>query len=46
MLTKLDRYPKDGPRVFIDPAGYKDFVADAEKTFEQAVAQQQAAAAR
>jgi len=46
MLTKLDRYPKDGPRVFIDPAGYKDFVGDAEKTFEQAVAQQQAAAAR
>jgi len=46
MLTKLERYPKDGPRVFIDPAGYKDFVGDAEKTFEQAVAQQQAAAAR
>ncbi|MGA2851654.1 MAG: subclass B3 metallo-beta-lactamase [Terracidiphilus sp.] len=45
MLAKLERYPKDGPRVFIDPAGYKDFVADAEQTFEQAVAQQQAAAA-
>ena len=46
MLTKLERYPKDGPRVFIDPAGYKDFVADSQKTFEQALTEQQAAAAR
>ena len=46
MLTKLERYPQDGPRVFIDPAGYKDFVAEARKTFEQALTQQQAAAAR
>lgn len=46
MLTKLGRYPKDGPSVFIDPAGYKDFVADAQKTFEQELAKQQAAAAR
>jgi metallo-beta-lactamase class B len=46
MLTKLERYPKDGPRVFIDPAGYKDFVADAQKTFEQELTKQQAAAAR
>src|ERR1700691_2444426 len=35
MLTKLKRYPQDGPQVFIDPAGYKDFVARAQKTFEQ-----------
>jgi metallo-beta-lactamase class B len=46
MLTKLKRYPQNGPRVFIDPAGYKDFVADAQKTFEQALTKQQAAAAR
>jgi len=46
MLTKLERYPQDGPRVFIDPAGYKDFVADAQKTFEQALTKQQSAAAR
>jgi metallo-beta-lactamase class B len=46
LLTKLEHYPQDGPRVFIDPAGYKDFVADEEKTFEQALAKQQAAATR
>jgi metallo-beta-lactamase class B len=46
MLTKLKRYPQDGPRVFIDAAGYKAFVADAEKTFEQALTKQKSAAAR
>jgi metallo-beta-lactamase class B len=46
MLTKLERYAQDGPRVFIDPAGYKDFVADAQKTFEQALTRERAAAAR
>jgi len=46
LLTKLEHYPQAGPPVFIDPAGYKDFVADAEKTFEQALAKQQAAATR
>jgi metallo-beta-lactamase class B len=46
LLTKLEHYPQDGPRVFIDPSGYKDFVADDEKTFEQALAKQQAAATR
>jgi metallo-beta-lactamase class B len=45
MLTKLKHYQQDGPRVFIDPAGYKNFVADAQKTFEQALSKQQAAAA-
>jgi len=44
MLAKLERYPKDGPRVFVDPAGYRDFVADARKTFEQALAKQKAEA--
>ena len=46
MLSKLKHYPQDGPRVFIDPAGYRDFVADAQKTFELALHKQQAAAAR
>jgi metallo-beta-lactamase class B len=46
LLTKLKRYPQDGPRVFIDPVGYRNFVADAQKTFEQALHKQQAAAAR
>ena len=42
MLTKLKRYPQDGPRVFIDPAGYKDFVANAQEKFEKALSKQQA----
>ena len=44
MLAKLEHYPQDGSHVFIDPAGYKDFVADAQKTFEEALTRQQAAA--
>ena len=31
MLTKLESYSQDGPRVFIDPAGYKDFATDAQR---------------
>ncbi len=46
MLAKLGNYSKDGPRVFIDPSGYQHFVADAQKTFEQAWMKQKAAAAR
>ena len=46
LLTKLKRYPKAGPRVFIDPAGYREFVADAQKTFEKALAEQQTAAVK
>jgi metallo-beta-lactamase class B len=45
MLTKLQRYLQDGPRVFIDPAGYKDFVANAQKKFEQELTKQQVTAA-
>ena len=44
MLTKLKRYPQDGPHVFIDPDGYKKFVADAQETFEKALSKQEAAA--
>lgn len=42
MLTKLRQYPREGPRVFIDHAGYENFVARAQHTFEQAVSEQQA----
>ncbi|MGA8631824.1 MAG: subclass B3 metallo-beta-lactamase [Terracidiphilus sp.] len=44
MLSKLERYPKEGPRVFIDPAGYKDLVASSQKNFEDAFKKQQAMA--
>ena len=45
MLTKLKRYPQEGARVFIDPAGYKEFVAEAQETFEKEFSKQKAAAA-
>jgi metallo-beta-lactamase class B len=44
MLTKLKRYPQEGPHVFVDPDGYREFVADAEETFENALSKQKAAA--
>jgi metallo-beta-lactamase class B len=47
LLAKLERYPKEGPAVFVDPAGYKKFVDDAEASFKKELAaQQQAATAR
>ena len=45
MLAKLKRYPQDGPRVFIDPAGYKEFVGNAQEKFEKALSKQQAGSA-
>jgi metallo-beta-lactamase class B len=45
MLTKLKHYPQEGPRVFIDPAGYKAFVAHAQEHFEKATTKQDPAAA-
>jgi metallo-beta-lactamase class B len=45
MLIKLKRYSQDGPHVFIDPDGYKEFVADAQETFEKALSKQEAATA-
>jgi metallo-beta-lactamase class B len=44
MLTKLKRYKQDGPRVFIDPVAYKEFVADGEETFRKELSKQQSAA--
>jgi metallo-beta-lactamase class B len=46
MLSKLKHYPQDGSRVFIDPAGYKSYVTEAEQTFERELHNQQAAVAR
>jgi metallo-beta-lactamase class B len=40
LLTKLRRYSLDGPRIFIDPAGYQRFVTDAQQEFEQALEKQ------
>jgi metallo-beta-lactamase class B len=37
MLAKLKRYPQAGPSVFIDPAGYRKFVTDAQQTFRSAL---------
>lgn len=45
MLAKLKRYQQDGPRVFIDPTGYKAFVAESQRAFEAAWKKQQANAA-
>jgi metallo-beta-lactamase class B len=44
MLTKLKRYRQEGPHVFIDPDGYRQFVADAQETFEKELSKQRAAA--
>jgi metallo-beta-lactamase class B len=46
MLTKLQRYPQDGPRVFIDPDGYQHFVAAARYAFEQELSKQRTSLAR
>jgi metallo-beta-lactamase class B len=45
MPSKLQRASKEGSRVFIDPAGYKEFVTDAQQTFEEELRKQKAAAA-
>jgi len=44
MLEKLKRYPKEGPRVFIDPDRYKQFVIKSQEKFEKELIRQQAAA--
>lgn len=43
MLSKLNRYPKEGPEVFIDPAGYQKAVDEAQAIFEKELAKQKAA---
>lgn len=44
LLTKLEQYPKTGPRVFVDPEGYRQFVANADEAFKTELAKQRAAA--
>jgi metallo-beta-lactamase class B len=44
LLAKVARLPKEGPAVFIDPAGYQAAVADARQTFEARLAAQRRAA--
>lgn len=46
LLRKLHHYPKDGPRVFIDPNGYKQFVAGAQENFVKELNKQRTAANR
>lgn len=41
MLGKLERYPQEGPRVFLDHAGYVRFVEEARGNFEREMAKQQ-----
>jgi hypothetical protein len=43
MLTKLRCYLQAGTRVFVDPAGYEQFVEDAQETFRKAFNEQEAA---
>lgn len=45
LLTKLQRYSQIGPRIFVDPEGYRRFVADSEEAFKTVLAKQRAAAA-
>jgi metallo-beta-lactamase class B len=42
LLPKLDRMPKEGPAVFIDPTGYQAQITDAQHNFEAALARQRA----
>jgi metallo-beta-lactamase class B len=44
LLTKLQRFPTVGPRVWVDPNGYQAFVSEGETTFETALAKQRAQA--
>jgi metallo-beta-lactamase class B len=46
MLEKLPRLQTEGPRIFLDPAGYQAFVSAGQATFEQALAKQKAEAAK
>lgn len=38
LLPKLRRMPKEGPRVFIDPAGYQALITHAQRSFEAKLA--------
>lgn len=40
LLKKLQHYPKDGPHVFVDPEGYKQFVTSSEEKFVKELSKQ------
>lgn len=42
LLPKLAHYPADGPRAFLDPAGYQAAVTEAEHNFNTMLARQRA----
>jgi metallo-beta-lactamase class B len=44
LAAKLPRLKTEGPRVFVDPAGYRHAIDEAEADFNKAVAKQQAQA--
>src|SRR5688572_12682266 len=44
LKSKLPRLQKEGPQVFLDPAGYKAFVAKGQAAFEAALKKEQEAA--
>lgn len=46
LKSKLPRLDKEGPQVFIDPEGYKRFVADAREHFETELKKEQEAVQR
>jgi metallo-beta-lactamase class B len=46
LTAKLKQYPTVGPRVFLDPTGYRQAIIEAEAAFNKAFAQQQAASAQ
>jgi metallo-beta-lactamase class B len=41
LLTKLPRLQAEGPKIFLDPQGYRSFVADAKQTFDAELEKQQ-----
>ena len=46
LKRKLPRLEKEGPQVFLDPSGYKDFAAKGKTAFEMALKKEQEAARR
>jgi metallo-beta-lactamase class B len=44
LQSKLPRLEKEGPRVFLDPAGYREFVGKGQAAFENALKKEQQAA--
>ncbi len=44
LKSKLPRLADEGPQVFLDPAGYKEFIAENQAAFEAALKQEQEAA--